>query len=125
MTEYFYRSLKHESPVRYAYGTFFWDFRGVPRRLASASVFLLWVLIFLLSWVPSAAGQEEALGEDNVIELSLDELLNVESSSVSKRAEKKSAAAIYVPAKTSSSPLWDRTYSILNVLISLNWSTVL
>ena len=98
MTEYFYSAQVSLSPVRHDYGVFFWHFRGVPRRLASASVFLLWVIIFLLSWAPEAAGQEEDFSEDNLIELSLDELLNVEITSVAKKSQKRTeaAAAIYV-----------------------------
>ena len=98
MTEYFYSTPADRAPAHYAFGTFFWHFRGVPRRLAGASVVLLWVVIFLLSWSPQAAGQEDESSEDNLIELSLDELLNVEIMSVAKKSQKRTeaAAAIYV-----------------------------
>ena len=77
MTEYFYSTPADRAPAQYAYGTFFWHFRGVPRRLAGASVVLLWLVIFLLSWRPLAAGQEGDLGDATLIELPLDDLLHV------------------------------------------------
>lgn len=82
----------------HVYGAFAWHFRSAPRQLASASVVMLWLLIFLLSWAPPATGQEDNLSDENLIELSLVELLNVEITSVSKKAEKRmeAAAAIYV-----------------------------
>lgn len=72
------------------------------------SVILLWTLILLLSWTPSASGQEsdaaveaestEPAENAGVLDMSLEDLLNVEITSVSKKAEKRTAApaAIYV-----------------------------
>lgn len=98
MTEYMYSAPVNRSPVHVTYGAIYWHFRRVPRRLASASVLLLWVLIFLLSWVPQAAGQEDELSESSLIELSLDELLNVEIMSLAKKSQKRTEAeaAIHV-----------------------------
>ncbi len=85
---------------------------GVPPWAIGFSVVLLWAVIFVFSWSPSALGQEpvnevettsaepaaETEPGSDVLDMSLEDLLNVEITSVSKRAEKRIAApaAIYV-----------------------------
>ena len=76
--------------------------------LLRLSLLALWGLIALLSWMPAASSQETTpppnakdaggpVGSD-VLDMSLEDLLNVEITSVSKRAEKRTAApaAIFV-----------------------------
>ncbi len=75
--------------------------------LLRLSLLALWGLIALLSWMPEASSQETTppattdaggpIGSD-VLDMSLEDLLNVEITSVSKRAEKRTAApaAIFV-----------------------------
>jgi iron complex outermembrane receptor protein len=68
------------------------------------SLLILWAIIALLSWVPGAAGEEAPTAPvpptdgSSVVDLSLEQLLNVEITSVSKKEEKRSAApaAVYV-----------------------------
>ena len=93
MKEFMYSPITDHAPMPHVYGTFAWRFRSAPRQLALVSVAMLWLLIFLLSWAPQAMGQEDDLSDDTLIELSLDELLNVEITSVSKKAEKRTEAA--------------------------------
>ena len=62
------------------------------RGTRAKPILLLAALLGICAWCPTAAAQDDD-GADALIELSLDELLNVEITSVSKMAEKKSAAA--------------------------------
>ena len=62
------------------------------RGTRAKPILLLAALLGICAWWPTAAAQDDD-GADALIELSLDELLNVEITSVSKMAEKKSAAA--------------------------------
>lgn len=69
----------------------------IPALMVRVSLLLLWALIILLSWMPAAHGEEES-ESDSMLDMSIEELLNVEITSVSKRVEKRSeaAAAVYV-----------------------------
>jgi len=72
---------------------------GLPAWMATLSMLLLWALIALLSWAPRTFGEDtEAESADSVLDMSLEDLLSVEITSVSKRSEKRFAApaAIYV-----------------------------
>jgi len=81
---------------------------GVQAWTLGLSLLLLWGLIFLLSWAPNASGQETAAEveavsaevptDESVLDMSIEDLLNVEITSVSKKAEKRTAApaAVYV-----------------------------
>ncbi len=72
---------------------------GLPAWMVRLSLLVLWALIAVLSWAPRALGEElVAAADSSVIDLSLEDLLNVEITSVSKRSEKRTAAAaaIYV-----------------------------
>lgn len=70
--------------------------KPLPSWLVRLSVAILWSLIILLSWSPRANAQETDDGA--ILDLSLEQLLDVEITSVSKTAQKRSeaAAAIYV-----------------------------
>jgi iron complex outermembrane receptor protein len=72
---------------------------SLPIWMVRLSLLLLWLLIFALSWIPTALGEETSGNKtSSVIEMSLEDLLNVEITSVSKKAENRTQApaAIYV-----------------------------
>ncbi len=108
MNEFMYSPITERAPVPHIFGTLVSArrFPSAPRQLAGASVVMLWLLIFLLSWVPQTMGQEDDLNDDNLVELWIDELLKVEITSVSKKAKKRveAAAAIYVLSEESIRP---------------------
>ncbi len=67
---------------------------------------MLWLLIFLLSWVPQTMGQEGGPNGDNLVELSIEKLLKAGSTAVFKKAElqKKAAAPIHVLGEEGNGP---------------------
>lgn len=73
------------------------DDKRIARRRTMEFLFLF-SLLPLLALSPPATAQDDEEGSLDIIELSLDELLNVEITSVSKKPEKrtKAAAAIFV-----------------------------
>lgn len=95
MNEFMYSPITERAPVPHIFGTLVSArrFPSAPRQLAGASVVMLWLLIFLLSWIPQTMGQEDDLNDDNLVELWIDELLKVEITSVSKKAKKRVEAA--------------------------------
>ncbi len=72
---------------------------SLPAWLVRLSLLILWAVIVAFSWAPSIFGEDAPPPAANkVIDLSLEDLMNVEITSVSKRSEKRTdaAAAIYV-----------------------------
>lgn len=98
MNEFIYSPVTERTPVPHVFRTSAWRFPSAPRQFAGASVVMLWLLIFLLSWVPQTMGQEGGPNGDNLVELSIEKLLKAGSTAVFKKAElqKKAPAPIHV-----------------------------
>ena len=59
-------------------------------RLTGLSLVVLWLVILLLSWAPSAMSQEDTITIDDmtdITEISLEDLMNIVVTSVSKKAD--------------------------------------